>query len=116
MPHDHDQPHSLLPDDPELRVRALESLLVEKGLVDPDALTALIDIYENEIGPRNGARVVARATHVLPDSSAHFHGDAPEPLYAVEFDAQTLWDGDAGNRGDSAVLDLWQSYLEPVKS
>jgi len=42
-------------------VKALESLLVEKGLVDPAALDALVDTYENKIGPRNGARVVARA-------------------------------------------------------
>jgi len=42
-------------------VRALESLLVEKGLVDPAALDALIDTYETKVGPRNGARVVARA-------------------------------------------------------
>jgi nitrile hydratase len=47
--------------DVELRVKALESLLVDKGLVDPAALDTLIDLYENEIGPRNGARVVARA-------------------------------------------------------
>ena len=45
----------------ELRVRALESLLVDKGLVDPAALDALIDTYETKVGPRNGARVVARA-------------------------------------------------------
>ena len=44
-----------------LRVKALESLLVEKGLVDPAALDALVDTYENRVGPRNGARVVARA-------------------------------------------------------
>jgi nitrile hydratase subunit alpha len=47
--------------DVELRVRALESLLVEKGLVDPAALDVLIDTYETKVGPRNGARVVARA-------------------------------------------------------
>jgi nitrile hydratase len=47
--------------DMELRVRALESLLSEKGLVDPAALDAIVDTYENKIGPRNGARVVARA-------------------------------------------------------
>ena len=47
--------------DPELRVRALESLLVEKGLVDPAALDAIVETYETRIGPRNGARVVARA-------------------------------------------------------
>ena len=45
----------------ELRVRALESLLTEKGLVDPDALDAIVDRYENKVGPRNGAKVVARA-------------------------------------------------------
>jgi nitrile hydratase len=45
----------------QLRVRALESLLVEKGYVDPAALDELIDTYETKIGPRNGARVVARA-------------------------------------------------------
>ena len=60
--HAHDQhPHYHLPPEPELRVRALETLLVEKGLVDPAALDAIIDAYENKIGPRNGARVVARA-------------------------------------------------------
>ncbi len=50
-----------VPSDPALRVKSLESLLVEKGLVDPKAVDALIDTYEHKIGPRNGARVVARA-------------------------------------------------------
>jgi nitrile hydratase len=45
----------------ELRVRALESLLVDKGLVEPAALDALIDTYETKVGPRNGAKIVARA-------------------------------------------------------
>ena len=58
MPHDD---HQIPPSDPTLRVKALESLLVEKGLVDPAALDVLIDTYEHKIGPRNGARVVARA-------------------------------------------------------
>jgi nitrile hydratase subunit alpha len=53
--------HHAVPSDLALRVKALESLLVEKGLVDPAALDALIDTYEHKIGPRNGARVVARA-------------------------------------------------------
>ena len=44
-----------------LRVKALESLLIEKGYVDPAAMDALIETYETKIGPRNGARVVARA-------------------------------------------------------
>jgi nitrile hydratase len=56
-----DHEHQELPSDPALRVMALESLLVEKGLVDPAALDELIDTYEHKIGPRNGARVVARA-------------------------------------------------------
>jgi len=57
----HHHEHQAVPSDPALRVKALESLLVEKGLVDPAALDALIDTYENKVGPRNGARVVARA-------------------------------------------------------
>jgi nitrile hydratase len=47
--------------DPEIRVKALESLLVEKGLVDPKALDELVDTYETKVGPHNGAQVVARA-------------------------------------------------------
>ena len=57
----HEHEHQAVPSDLALRVKALESLLVEKGLVDRAALDALIDAYENKIGPRNGARVVARA-------------------------------------------------------
>jgi nitrile hydratase len=58
---DNDHEHQAVPSDPALRVKALESLLVQKGLVDPAALDAMIDSYEHKIGPRNGARVVARA-------------------------------------------------------
>ena len=58
--HDHDHEHSEL-SDVELRVRALESLLVEKGYVDPAALDELIETYETKVGPRNGAQVVAKA-------------------------------------------------------
>jgi len=64
MPHGqehHEHEHQAVPSDPTLRVKALESLLVEKGIVDRNALDALVDTYENKIGPRNGARVVARA-------------------------------------------------------
>lgn len=57
----HDHEHQAVPSDPTLRVKALESLPVEKGIVDRNALDALVDTYENKIGPRNGARVVARA-------------------------------------------------------
>lgn len=58
--HDHDHDHSEL-SETALRVRALESILTEKGLIDPAALDVLIETYETRIGPRNGARVVARA-------------------------------------------------------
>jgi nitrile hydratase len=71
--HDHGPPLS----ETQLRVRALESLLTEKGLVDPAALDALIETYETRVGPRNGARVVARAwtdpafkRRLLEDSTA----------------------------------------------
>jgi nitrile hydratase subunit alpha len=59
MGHDHD--HQAIPSDIALRVKALESLLVDKGLVDRAALDVIVDTYETKIGPRNGARVVARA-------------------------------------------------------
>ena len=59
--HDHDHAHSLLPSEPALRVRAIESLLVEKGLVDREAIDEIIEVFSERIGPQNGARVVARA-------------------------------------------------------
>jgi nitrile hydratase len=65
MSDDHDEEHVREHDKPlsgpALRVKALESLLVEKGLVDPKALDAIIDLYETKVGPHNGARIVARA-------------------------------------------------------
>lgn len=59
--HEGEDAHSLLPSDPELRVKAIESLLLSKGLIDPNTLDELIDTYENKIGPQNGAKVVAKA-------------------------------------------------------
>ncbi|MFL9963589.1 nitrile hydratase subunit alpha [Paraburkholderia sediminicola] len=59
---DHDNAGSAL-SEMDLRVRALESLLVEKRYVDPDALDVLIETYEHKVGPRNGARVIAKAWH-----------------------------------------------------
>jgi nitrile hydratase len=56
-----DHQHQTVPPDISLRVKSLESLLVEKGLVDSAALDALVDTYENKVGPRNGAKIVARA-------------------------------------------------------
>ena len=59
--HKHDDAHSHLPSDPELRVKAIETLLLGKGLIDSKTLDELIDTYENKIGPQNGAKVVAKA-------------------------------------------------------
>jgi nitrile hydratase len=61
--HDHprDHPHSDVPSDPALRAKALESLLTEKGLVDPAAIDSWVEAYETRIGPRRGAEIVARA-------------------------------------------------------
>ncbi len=85
MPHDHhDHPHSLLPSDPALRVKALETLLTRKGLVAPDALDAIIDTYENKIGPRNGAHVVARAWSD-PDFRAALLQDATPVVSALGY-------------------------------
>ena len=59
--HSHDDEHQTVPSDIALRVKALESLLVEKGMVQPAALDEIVQTYEHRVGPRNGARVVARA-------------------------------------------------------
>ena len=62
MPHDVEKhSHSLLPSDPELKVKALETALVKRGLIDPAALDEIIDTYQNKIGPKNGATIVAKA-------------------------------------------------------
>ena len=94
--HDHDHPHALLPPDPALRVKALETLLEAKGLIDPAALDAIIDTYAHKVGPRNGAEVVARAwsnpefrAALLKDATSvcadlGFYGRQGEHLVAVE--------------------------------
>jgi len=82
--HDHDHKHQAVPSDPTLRVKALESLLVEKGIVDGAALDALIDRFENKVGPRNGARVVARAWVDLAYKS-RLLADAPSAIAELGF-------------------------------
>ncbi|TPP11404.1 nitrile hydratase subunit alpha [Rhizobium glycinendophyticum] len=59
--HDHDHDHDNRYSDMEARVKALETLLTEKGLIDPAAIDAIVETYETRVGPRNGARVVAKA-------------------------------------------------------
>jgi nitrile hydratase subunit alpha len=93
--HDHDHDHSEL-SEVELRVRALETVLVEKGYIDPAALDAIVETYEHKVGPRNGARVVARAwsdpefrARLLSDATSAiaelgYGGRQGEHLVAVE--------------------------------
>ena len=67
-----------------LRVQALESLLVEKGLVDPKALDVIVDRYENRVGPRNGAHVVARAW-TDPDYLERLRTDATAAIAELDY-------------------------------
>ena len=89
--HDHDEGSALSPI--ALRVKALESLLVEKGYVDPAALDVLIETYETRIGPRNGARVVARAW-TDPDFADLLRRDATAAIASM---------GYAGRQGEHMV-------------
>jgi nitrile hydratase subunit alpha len=94
VPHEHDGQNP--PSNIALRVKALESLLVEKGLVDSAALDAIIDYYEHKVGPRNGAHVVARAwtdpaykARLLADATAAiaelgYSGSQGEHMVVVE--------------------------------
>jgi nitrile hydratase len=95
MPHDHhDHPHSLLPSDPALRVKALESILVAKGLVDPAAIEAILDTYETRVGPHLGASVVARAW-AEPDFRARLLADANAAMREM---------GITGRQGEHVVV------------
>jgi nitrile hydratase len=97
--HDHDHHHhhdhgQEPPSDMALRVKALESLMVEKGLVDPAALDAIVDHFEHRVGPRNGARVVARAWSD-PAFKARLMEDATAAIAEL---------GYAGGQGDHMVV------------
>jgi nitrile hydratase len=94
--HDHDHHHPREKSEVELRAEALEALLAEKGLVSTDAIDAVVELYENDIGPQNGARVVARAwadpeykERLLADGAAAiaelgYGGDQGETMVVVE--------------------------------
>jgi len=92
--HHHHHDHSDVPSDLALRVKSLESLLVEKGLVDPAALDAIVDYYENKVGPRNGARVVARAW-TDPDYKQRLLTDATAAIAGL---------GYSGRQGEHMVV------------
>ena len=85
--HDHDHDHSEL-SETQLRVRALETVLTEKGYVDPKALDAIVEAYETKIGPRNGAAVVARAW-VDPAFKAALLADASKAVATLGHVART---------------------------
>ena len=93
MAHDHHE-HQAVPSDLALRVKALESLLVDKGIVDRAALDAIVDAYETKIGPRNGARVVARAW-VDPDYRRRLLTDANAAIAEL---------GYGGSQGEDMVV------------
>ena len=96
MPHEQhdDDPHSLLPPDAQLQVKALETLLSEKGLIERDALDAIIDVYQNQIGPQIGAEIVARAW-LEPAFKARLLEDAEAVLAEMEL---------AGRQGEHVVV------------
>ena len=91
---DPSHPHNAPLSDVQLRVRALESLLVEKGLIDPAALDELIDQYETKVGPRNGAQVVARAW-ADPDFKSRLLQNATDTLAEL---------GLIGRQGENVVV------------
>jgi nitrile hydratase, alpha subunit len=82
--HHHSDKHDSPLSGPALRVRALESLLVEKGLVDPKTLDEIVDTYENKVGPRNGARIVAKAW-VDPEFKQRLLSDATAAIAEFGF-------------------------------
>ena len=82
--HAHDHAHGSELSEMDARVRALESLLVEKGYVDPKALDILIETYETKVGPHNGARVVAKAW-IDPDFRARLLHDATEAIASLGY-------------------------------
>jgi nitrile hydratase len=91
---DHDHEHQAVPSDLTLRVKALESLLVEKGLVDRTALDVIVDAFETKIGPRNGARIVSRAW-VDPAYKKRLMTDATAAIAELGF---------TSNQGDDMVV------------
>ena len=87
MSHDHDHGEGSELSETALRVRALESLLTEKGYIDPAALDVIVDTYENQVGPRNGAEVVAKAWSD-PEFLAWLRTDATAAINSLGFEGR----------------------------
>lgn len=85
----HEEIHSHVPSDSALRVKALESLLVEKGMLDPAAMDAWIEIYRDEVGPKVGASVVARAWND-PDYKARLLADGAAGIKELGIDGPAV--------------------------
>jgi nitrile hydratase len=85
--HDHDHDHDNELDEMTAQVRALETVLVQKGLVDPAAVDAIIETYEHKVGPRNGAAVVARAW-TDPDFASWLAEDATAAIASMGFEGR----------------------------
>jgi len=82
--HDHDHHHDNRYTDMQARVKALETVLTEKGLIDPAAIDAIVETYETKVGPRNGALVVARAWSD-PDFADWLRRDATAAIASLGF-------------------------------
>src|ERR1700740_3260128 len=87
MSHDHHHPRP--PSAVELRAQALEALLAERGLVSTDAIDAVVELYENDVGPQNGAKVVARAW-VDPAFKARLLADGTAAVESMGFSGSEL--------------------------
>lgn len=82
--HHHDHHHDNQYSDMQARVKALETLLTEKGLIDPAAIDAIVETYETKVGPRNGARVVAKAW-VDPEFADWLNRDATAAIASLGY-------------------------------
>ena len=85
--HDHDHAHDAPGDEMSSRVAALEATLIAKGYVDPEALDAIVETYESKVGPRNGARAVARAWKDA-DFRRRLLADASEAMASMGFEGR----------------------------
>src|SRR5258708_13286403 len=118
MSDSHSDSHTDVPKAPALRIKAIETVLAEKGLIDPMAIEEVIQAYETKIGPRNGAQVVARAW-VDPSFKERLLADAPKAVAELGYsglmgenmltlDTTCTWP-------NLFVFTLFYSYPTPVR-